>query len=481
MRHEKEGALQPKGIEQAETETQAQSPIIPPQYDGLPSEVVEDMWESPVFLDPEKNASEQKRREAALTQMKGNESLRETQKEEALQNRYVQLPDEERQKFPEYQKIAAEKLVAHIQGKEAISALEPEENFVLGKLQAAYSEHKKAHPDTPFQFKLGREIDERVYNNLAQRLSFGAMESTAAGADQEKADRIRESIGLPKNLEQKPQPARPESKPEALDQMYAKPLEKLKTLLDQRAAKSKRPELYSALYATMAKEGNKTKIAEVLFNETNHHLRNADYPVNPNYTKAWELATKDPSVGHVEQNSWVYRGNTGKETITRGSLNITLTEDAVKDLDALIKTGVVDANYKFGEPGTGAEASDRHDAVTIYFNKKPNQAALEALSGIGKKYYRGDTLLGKKVADGFYMSEVGSVASEHAKDLIQKLDAKDPDLSRALKIFLTSNNKGKERVAMSEAQFYSVKETLGLFGYGVAYDKDSGFSLTQGQ
>lgn len=477
MKPENVSGIQPNSAEKNETEIVSQMPVVPPQYEGLPSEVVEDMWESPVFIDPEKNASEQKRREAALTQIRGNESLRETQKEEALQNRYAQLPDEERQRFPQYQKIAAEKLVAHIQGKEALSNLEPQENFVLGKLQAAYLEHKKAHPNTSFQFKLGREIDQRVYNNLAQRLSFGAMESTAAGADQEKADRIRETLGLPKNLEQKPI----SEKPEAPDQMYAKPLKKLKTLLDERASKSKRPELYSALYATMSKEGNKTKIAEVLFNETNHRLRNADYPVNPSYTKAWELATKDPSVDHIEQNSWVYRGITSRETITRGSLNITLTEGAVKDLDALIKTGVIDANYKFGEPGTGAQASDRHDAVTVYFNKKPTQAALEALSGIGKKYYRGDTLLGKKVSDGFYMSEIGSVAGEHAKDLIQKLNAKDPDLSRALKIFLTSNNKGKERVAMSEAQFYSTKETLGLFGYNVAYDKDFGFSLTQGQ
>lgn len=75
------------------------------------------------------------------------------------------------------------------------------------------------------------------------------------------------------------------------------------------------------------------------------------------------------------------------------------------------------------------------------------------------------------------MSEVGSVSDTHARDLIQQLQGTDQELAKAVKIFLTSDTKGKKRVAMSEAQFYSTKEMLGLFGVDINYDKDKGFEI----
>lgn len=145
----------------------------------------------------------------------------------------------------------------------------------------------------------------------------------------------------------------------------------------------------------------------------------------------------------------------------------------------LIQRGVIDANCKFGEPGMGSEASERHDAVTLYFLETPTPEAMKALSDIARRYYRGDDLIGKKIAEGFFMSEVGSVSDTHAKNLIQQLRAKDQELSLAVESFLKSidHTTGKERITLSEAQFYAVKETLNVFGVDMKYDPDNGFEI----
>ncbi|KKR84402.1 MAG: hypothetical protein UU48_C0019G0024 [Candidatus Uhrbacteria bacterium GW2011_GWF2_41_16] len=257
-------------------------------------------------------------------------------------------------------------------------------------------------------------------------------------------------------------------------------LSKLQQLIEARVLKSRNPQALRELFAKMVQENDKGKIAEILVSEINQQKRQANYPINPNYQKAWERATKDPSLNHKEESGWIYRGNFStkeKPTITRGSLNITLDENAIIELDSLIQGGVIDANYKFGESGTGAEASERHDAVTLYFLTEPTPEAIKALSDVAKKYYRGDDLIGRKISEGFYMSEVGSVSDTHARDLIQQLLAIDPELAKAMKVFLTSNKTGKERVAMSEAQFYSAKEMLNLFGVDINYNKDKGFEI----
>jgi len=477
-----------KPEQQPKQETTSTPPIeekpdaVPVQYKGMPSEVVEELWQNPVYINAEKNKSEIVRREQAIEAIKKAETDREATKQKQLAERYAGLRTEQKTEFPNAQKDAAQILTEHIQGKREIGGLSPQEFFVLSKLKTAYEEFKRENSDKPFAFDLSRDIDRSVYKNLAQKLTFKVLEGRQNVGDQEKANAIRTELGIPPQEVKKEGSLLPEeeSKSEVQEGGNEAALTKLRQLIEARAVKSRNPQALRELYTKMEQENDKAKIAEILVSEINQRKRQADYPINPNYQKAWEQATKDTAVNHKEESDWIYRGSfptKEKPTITRGSLNITLDENATKELDALIQSGVIDANYKFGEPGTGAEASERHDAVTLYFLTEPTPEAMRALSNVAKKYYRGDDLIGRKISEGFYMSEVGSVSDTHARDLIQQLQGTDQELAKAVKTFLTSNFKGKERVAMSEAQFYSTKEMLNLFGIDIKHDKDKGFEI----
>ena len=171
---------------------------IPPQYKGIPSEVVEELWQNPIYVDEAKNKSETERRLNALEKIKRAEQNREAQKEERLKQQYSGLSDEQKAKFPDAQKDATKILTEYIQGKREIDDLSPEESFVLQKLKTSYENFKKDNPDKPFSFDFAKEIDKSIYNNLAQRLSFSTLESKRRVDDQEQANAIREELGIPK-------------------------------------------------------------------------------------------------------------------------------------------------------------------------------------------------------------------------------------------------------------------------------------------
>ena len=171
---------------------------IPPQYKGMPSEIVEELWQNPIYIDEAKNKSETERRQNALEEIKRTEQDREAQKEERLKQQYSGLSDEQKAKFPDAQKDVAKVLTEYIQGKKEIDILSTEESFVLQKLKTSYENFKKDNPDKPFSFDFAKDIDKSVYNNLAQRLSFNFLESKSKIDDQEKANTIREELGIPK-------------------------------------------------------------------------------------------------------------------------------------------------------------------------------------------------------------------------------------------------------------------------------------------
>lgn len=171
---------------------------IPPQYKGMLSEIVEDLWQNPIYIDEAKNKSETERRQNALEEIKRAERDREAQKDEKLKQQYYGLSDEQRTKFPDAQKDAAKILTECIQGKKEIENLSPEESFVFQKLKSSYENFKKDNQDKPFSFDFAKDIDKSVYNNLAQRLSFGVLESKGKIDDQEKVNAIREKLGIPK-------------------------------------------------------------------------------------------------------------------------------------------------------------------------------------------------------------------------------------------------------------------------------------------
>ena len=154
-----------------------------------------------------------------------------------------------------------------------------------------------------------------------------------------------------------------------------------------------------------------------------------------------------------------------------------MSPQAVADLDNLIKSGVIRANYKFGEPDMASSGLDRHDAVTIYFLEEPSEDALAQISAITQRNFRGNDLMGKKVSEGFYMSEIGSISEQQALDCIESISALDPELGTTARDFLTVKG-ATDRIAMSEAQFYSLQETLNLFGHNLTYNPEKGIAVT---
>ncbi len=453
---------------------------IPGKYRGLPSEVVEELWSKRAFVDKEKTAAEDQRRRLALEALKNDETTREAVKQQRLTEKYAKLSSEEKKEFPAAQIEAGKILNEYIREEKAAVGLLPEEFFVLNKLKSAYREFKERNPQAPFAFNFSRVNDQEVFNNLVQRLAFKVLSDRRKISEQKRIEDIRTELGISQQEVQEQESSQLTENELSIETGNEAALAKLEELLAERIKKSKKPQLYRDLFERIKQENNRTKIAETLVNEINYRKRQADYPINPDYQKVWELATRDQTVNHRQEDVWIYRGRLsekGRSTITRGSLNITLTENTIRELDALIQSGVFDGNYKLGELGTPGEASARHDAVTLYFLSEPSSETLEALSDIAKKYYRGDDLIGRKVSEGFYMSEVGSVSDVHARELIQQLQIIDQELAVAIKNFLTSNKTGKERIAMSEAQFYSAKEMLNLFGFDIIYNKDTGFKI----
>ena len=181
-----------------------------------------------------------------------------------------------------------------------------------------------------------------------------------------------------------------------------------------------------------------------------------------------------------EKSEWMYRGifpKNGEETVTRGSFNVKVTPELIDSLDDMIASGKIKANYKFGEPDTPASPTERHDSITIYFLEQPSDEALQELASTIKPYVRGDNLLGKKVANGFFMSEVGSIETEHIKSFVEELKSKDVAFAEAVEGYTSPPPGRGDSLNMSEAQFYAVKDVARAFGYNISYDRDTGFEI----
>lgn len=115
-------------------------------------------------------------------------------------------------------------------------------------------------------------------------------------------------------------------------------------------------------------------------------------------------------------------------------MNVKVTPELINAVDDLIISGKIKANYKFGQPGTSASPNDRHDSVSLYFLEQPSNEALEELSQTIKPYIRGDNLLGKKVKDGFFMPEIGSIKTEQVESFVDNLKLIDLALAEAVKV-----------------------------------------------
>ena len=62
------------------------------------------------------------------------------------------------------------------------------------------------------------------------------------------------------------------------------------------------------------------------------------------------------------------------------------------------------------------------------------------------------------------------MSNTHAKGLVESVKKVDEKLGKAVEAYLTHRG----RTAMSEAQFYAVKDALNAYGYDVSYDEEKG-------
>lgn len=259
---------------------------------------------------------------------------------------------------------------------------------------------------------------------------------------------------------------------------------KLLSELIERVTKGRKQvvvDLYKRLFDDIDNPESRTYLASGLFKDVYNEYRIADYPIDINEEHTWENALKNTKVEvNNKKSEWIYRGifpKDGLETLTRGSLNVNVTPELIDALDKLIVNGKLKGNYKFGQPGTSAAPTERHDSISIYFLEEPTQDLLQEISKAVQPYVRGDNLLGKKVSDGFFMSEVGSIESNHVEDLVESLKTRDEAFSKALKEYTSPQLGRGESLKMSEAQFYAIKDVAKAFGYDISYDKNEGFSI----
>lgn len=240
-------------------------------------------------------------------------------------------------------------------------------------------------------------------------------------------------------------------------------------------------DLYKNLFDNIDDHESRKKLAAGLFQDVYNKYRIAEYPTDPNEEQTWENALRGTKVDiNNEKSEWMYRGifpKKGEETVTRGSFNVNVTPELIDRLDDLIASGKIKANYKFGQPGTTASPTERHDSISIYFLERPSDEALQELATTIKPYVRGDNLLGKKVEDGFFMSEVGSIETDHIESFIEGLKSKDSAFAEAVRGYTSPQLGRGNSLKMSEAQFYAVKDVARAFGYDISYDKDTGFEI----
>jgi hypothetical protein len=111
---------------------------------------------------------------------------------------------------------------------------------------------------------------------------------------------------------------------------------------------------------------------------------------------------------------------------------------------------------------------------------------LQQISEISKPYVRGNNLVGRKISDWFFMSEIGSIKSRDILWLIESLKSINKDLADLVK----GISSGRPTISnpnpspkLSEAQFYALKEVFRGYGLDLNYkrplnDTSNGFKIS---
>lgn len=304
--------------------------------------------------------------------------------------------------------------------------------------------------------------------------------NTAEAREIVQLDSVRTQLEQLDTPAQQPIPTN-ETNPEKIPEVSTEPtLENLVATATEGKSEAVK-KLYGEWMKDPSNPDNRKLLARALFQDAYNRYRLADYPIDEHEENTWEDALRNPRVPiNNKKPEWQYRGEFPKgneSTITRGSLNVHVTPQLIEGLDTLIASGKVRMNYKFGMPGSTAAPTSRHDSVSIYFLEEPTEEVLNAIANVAAPFVRGDSLLGTKVADGFYMSEVGNIESDHVDKLVEDSAHIDAALADAIKEYASPRPGQGTRLKLSEAQYYAVKDVSKVFGTDFSYNTDTGFAV----
>ena len=104
---------------------------------------------------------------------------------------------------------ATEIISQYIKQNGEIADLRPQDRFVLDKLKTAWQESQKENPDSAQELRLQNPYDQSVFQNLIDRIAFTRLAERQELSDQQAANEVRKSIGLPVQAEQPAQPQEP--------------------------------------------------------------------------------------------------------------------------------------------------------------------------------------------------------------------------------------------------------------------------------
>jgi hypothetical protein len=182
--------------------------FVPFRYKDLPSDVVEELWTLPIFIDAEKNAQAQEEKRLALEQLRIREARREEGKQNEFQKQYTSLSPEEKKYFPEAQKEVATFIIDAIKGNISLEGMPLEERFLLSEVQSAYENHVATQPPgTRFPIKFSNDTQKNIWDNISYRLAFNMVHNhTRLQKHIENCAKIaalQDQIGIPRSSKTK--------------------------------------------------------------------------------------------------------------------------------------------------------------------------------------------------------------------------------------------------------------------------------------
>lgn len=172
--------------------------LIPDKYKGMPSEMAEQMWTDTQYGDEQTNQQLAEYRNKAIEALKAQEHAREQAKTKEIETKYSNLSPDQQQDFASTQHEAVGIINQAIRGQREIAdLLSPEEQWVINKVKETYDQQKEQNPDAEPTLQFLKGIDQNVYTNLVNKLTFRLLEEKRQLGDQTRANEIRSSIGIP--------------------------------------------------------------------------------------------------------------------------------------------------------------------------------------------------------------------------------------------------------------------------------------------